>query len=140
MRGEQRERDAVHLLADGVVLLAELDQLAQLALELPAPVPQREDLPLADRDGASAVRVRDVDLRQRLGVVLEELRVLLQIAGDFLGFHRSPVEPVASCKLQVTSFDFEPGAFKLATLQVDLAFVHCFRGAGHHHRRGAARP
>ena len=73
-----------------------------------APVPQREDLPFADRDRASAVRVRDVDLRQRLGVVLEKLGVLLEIAGDFFGFHRSPVEhAVASWKLQVSTSNLD---------------------------------
>ena len=96
------------LLADRVVLLAELDDLAELPFELLGPVAQREDLPLADRDRAAAVRVRDVDLGERFGVVLEKLGMLFQITCDLFGFHRSPFKPVSS---------FEVASLKLKTTE-----------------------
>ena len=86
--GEQREAQAVHLFADGVVLLAELDQLRELALEHFAFFAQGEDLALGDRNRAAAVRMRDVDLRQQFGIVFEETGVVLQVAYDFFSFHR----------------------------------------------------
>ena len=61
-RGEQRNGQPVHLLADDVVLLAELDQLGELALERARLVAQRDDLAIGERDRLAAVRVRHVDL------------------------------------------------------------------------------
>ncbi len=65
------------LLADGVILFAELDDLAKFPFELLGPVAQRKDLALADRNRAAAVRVRDVDLGECFGVVLKKLGVLV---------------------------------------------------------------
>ena len=47
-RGDHRQRQAVQLFADHVILLAELDQLAQFVFQLFAFFAQRQDLPLAD--------------------------------------------------------------------------------------------
>ena len=66
---------------------AELDQFGQLAFELLAPVAQGENLALGNRNGAAAVRVGNVELREQIGIILEELRIVLQVARDFVGFH-----------------------------------------------------
>src|SRR5215212_1357673 len=67
------------LLADRVILLSEPDHLAELCLELFAALAERQDLALADGNGAPAVRVRNIDVRKRIGEELEEFGVLLQI-------------------------------------------------------------
>ena len=74
----------MHALADAVVLFAELYQLAQLAFEQPRFFAQGEHLPLRQRNGAAAMRVREVHGGEELGMLLEELRVLLQVASDVL--------------------------------------------------------
>ena len=61
-RTDERDRQTVQALADGVVLLAEVDQLLQLGFERAVLLAQREDLALGDRDGATSVRMRNVDV------------------------------------------------------------------------------
>ncbi len=58
-RGNHRDTEPVHLLADGVVFLTKFEQLAHLAFKLPVLVAQAEHLALGDRDGSPAMRVRD---------------------------------------------------------------------------------
>ena len=77
----------MQFLADRIVVGAELDQLAQLRLELAVLFPQRNDLPFGDRNCMPAVRMRHIDLGKQIGVLLEEFRVLLKIIGDRLGVH-----------------------------------------------------
>src|SRR5258706_203629 len=71
-------------LAERVVLLAELDQLAQLALEELGLLAHRDQLPLADRDRAPAVGMRHLQVHEDVHVVLEEPRVLPQEFGDLV--------------------------------------------------------
>src|SRR5690349_13221944 len=89
-RRQERGRDAVHLVADRVILLAELDQLAQLAFELLGLLAKGEGLALADWDCATAVRMGNRDVGDLLCIVLEKFRMLLEPDCDFFGFHRSP--------------------------------------------------
>src|SRR5690606_35796018 len=89
-RADQREDEAVHLLADDVILLAELDHLGELALELLAALAQRQDLPLADRNRAPAVGMRDEHVGDDLRVMLEKLGVFLQVRGNVVGLHHVP--------------------------------------------------
>ena len=81
-RVDEPARQAVDLLADGVVLLAELDQLAQLVLEQLRLLAHRHQLALADRHRAPAVGVRNLQVHQEIDVVLEEPGVLPQEFGD----------------------------------------------------------
>ena len=74
----------MHALADAVVLFAELDQLAQLALEQPAFSRNVSTWRSDERNGAAAMRMREVHGGEQLGMLLEELRVLLQVASDVL--------------------------------------------------------
>jgi hypothetical protein len=83
-RGVHSDRQAVHALADHVVLFTELNELGELALERAGLLAQPEHLPVGERDRLAAVRIRHVDPRQQIGVLLEEDRVLLQVAGDVL--------------------------------------------------------
>jgi len=75
----------VHLLADGVVLLAEADQLRQLVFHAAGLLAQGEDLPFGDGNGAAPVGMRHVQVRQQVVVVLEELGIGLQVARDVVG-------------------------------------------------------
>src|SRR5262245_52606132 len=92
------------LLADDVVLLAKLDQLGELALERLRFLAQRHHLAVRERDGLAAVGVRHVDLGEEVGVLLEENRVLLQVAGDVVSLAqsrslpRTRFPPARSCK------------------------------------------
>src|SRR5512135_2113957 len=89
-RGEERQRRSVQLLADDVVLGAVADELAELPLEIADPVAQREDLAFGDRDRVAAVRMGHVDPGEDVGVVFEEVRVLLEVVGDGARVHPGP--------------------------------------------------
>ena len=78
----------MQLFADGVVFGAIADQLARSAFEVGVLFAQRDDLPLGDRDRVAAVRVRDEDLGEEVGVIGEKLRALLQVCRDGLCVHR----------------------------------------------------
>jgi hypothetical protein len=77
----------VDFLADRVVLFAELEKLAQAALEQLQLLAQRDRLALGERDRAPAVRVRHADGLEEVGMLVEELRVGAQVAGDVVGVH-----------------------------------------------------
>src|SRR5687768_8692878 len=77
-------------LADRVILLSKFDDFPQLRFELPALFPQRDDLPFADRDGPPPVRVRNIDLREHVGILLKKLGMILQVLRHVFGFHFSP--------------------------------------------------
>src|SRR5262249_28332773 len=74
--------EPVHLAADRVVLLAEGDQLAQLVFEHLRLLAHGDELALADRHRAPAVRMRHLQVHQDVDVALEEARVLLEEFGD----------------------------------------------------------
>jgi hypothetical protein len=99
---DQPAREVVDLRGDRVVLLAEGDQLAQLVLEQPRLLAHRDQLALADRDRAPAVRVRDLQVHEDVDVVLEETGVLLEEIGDLFGggqrgvLHRSGISSTPS--------------------------------------------
>jgi hypothetical protein len=76
-RSDHADRQAMHLLADRIVRLAVLKQLAHPAFELPILVAQGEHLSFGDRYGSPAVRMGNDHLGQDFGVFLEELRVIL---------------------------------------------------------------
>ena len=86
-RGEQRERRAVHLFADRVVLAAEANELPQPRLDLVVLLAQRHDLALGDGDRVAAVRMRNEDLGNDVGVVREEPRIRLQPLRDSRCIH-----------------------------------------------------
>ncbi len=67
--------------------LAEHDQFAQLVLELLALVAQGQDLALADRNRAAAVRMRNHDGGEKIRLVFEKFGVLLQVINDRIGCH-----------------------------------------------------
>jgi hypothetical protein len=75
------------LLADRVVVLAELQQLAELALDELELLAQRHRLALRKRDRAAAVGMRNLDLLQELGMLVEELRVRAQEHRDVVRAH-----------------------------------------------------
>src|SRR5205085_8482816 len=76
---EQTELEPVHLLANRVVLFPKLNDVAELRFELLSPFAQREYLALADGNGTTTVRMRNVDIGEHLGVLLEKLRVFPKI-------------------------------------------------------------
>src|SRR6266404_3361729 len=78
----------MQLVADRLVLTAELDQLLQLGFELRVLLAQRDDLPLRDGNRAASMRVRHEDLRKEVGVLLEKRRMRLEVIGDRARFHR----------------------------------------------------
>jgi hypothetical protein len=80
--GDQRHGEAMHLVGDGVVLLAEADQLDQLGFQRAHLVAQVEQLLLGDRDGAAAVRIGQRDQGQHLGILVEEFGMVVEVAGD----------------------------------------------------------
>ncbi len=86
---DQRHGESVHLVGDGVVLLAEADQVGQLGFQRTHLVAQVEQLLFCDRDGPSAVRIRQGHQRQRFGVLVEKFRVVVEIACDVFRFHIS---------------------------------------------------
>src|SRR5450631_1830459 len=86
--GKKSQRRAVQLFADAVVLTAELYQFPQLGFELAVLLAQADDLTLGDRDRVAAVRMRNINFGQEIGVLREELRVLLEIIGDVIRVHR----------------------------------------------------
>jgi hypothetical protein len=86
-RGEQRQRQRVQLVGNAVVLLAELNQLRQLVFQHAHLVAHRDQLALAHRHRMGAVRMRDVQVRQQGGEVVEEIRVPRQVLGDVFGLH-----------------------------------------------------
>ena len=81
---DHRDTETMHLFADRIVLLAELEQLVHLDLELLVLVAQAQHLALGDRDRPPAVRMRDHHVRHQLRMLLEELRVILQVLRNFL--------------------------------------------------------
>jgi hypothetical protein len=74
----------VDLLRDGVVLLAEADQLAQLLLQEFRLLAHGDQLALADRHGAPAVRMGNLDVHQQVDVLLEKAGVLAEVFGDLI--------------------------------------------------------
>src|SRR6185503_6606130 len=88
-RGGERYREPVDLLADGVVFLAELDQLAEPRLQHLHLVAQRHRLALGERNGAAAMGMRHVDRFDEIGMLVEELRVGAQEAREVVGVHGS---------------------------------------------------
>jgi hypothetical protein len=73
--GDHAHRQAVHLLADRVVFLAELQQLAHFAFELLVLVAQREHLAFGDRDRPPTMRVRNDHVGHQFRVLFEKLRI-----------------------------------------------------------------
>jgi len=67
--------------------VCERDQFAQPFFQLLVFFAQRKQLPLAQRDRPSSVRVRQADLCQHVDMLLEELRVVPQILCDVLSLH-----------------------------------------------------
>ncbi|MNC86876.1 hypothetical protein D3C83_25630 [compost metagenome] len=99
-RAEQRHGEPMDFLPDGIVFLAEVDDLAQFRFQLLALFAQADDLAFADRNRSPAVRVRNVDLSQHVGILLEELGVRLQIIRDVFRFHFSPC-PTSSVRHRI---------------------------------------
>src|SRR5579859_4011974 len=77
----------MHLLADGIVFLAELEELGEFSLKDLRLLAQRQRLALGERDGAAAVGVRHLDVLQELGVLLEKLRVGAEELSDVVVVH-----------------------------------------------------
>ena len=93
MRAEQRAVELMHLELQRIVLFGEFQQIVQFLLQFLHALAQGEQLAFAQRDGAPAVRVGQVDLRQHLGVVFEELRVVQQVlcnvfCSHYLAFYK----------------------------------------------------
>src|SRR5690606_16472262 len=87
-RAYERDREAVNLLADDVVLLAEAHELGELAFDELQLLAQRKRLALGERNGAPAVRMGHLDRLEELGMLVEEARVGPQEDGDLFGAHR----------------------------------------------------
>ena len=79
---QQPAREAVEPLGERVVGARDAHELGQLALERRLLLAQHFDLPLDQRDGGAAARVRQPQARQQRLVALEEIRIALQIGGD----------------------------------------------------------
>src|SRR2546430_12537908 len=62
-----------------LVFGAEANQFAELRFELMIFLPQRNDLPFGNRDRMPAMRMGNEDFGDHVGVIFEELRVLLQV-------------------------------------------------------------
>src|SRR5439155_19745260 len=77
--------------------------LAQAILELGVLLAQRYDLPLRNRNRMAAVRVRDEDFGDEVGVVFEERRVFLEVSGDGGRIHSGH-----SCRGSVVHFFLPP--------------------------------
>jgi hypothetical protein len=77
----------VHLVADGVVFLAEFEEFGELVLELGDPLAHRDQLPLGEGDGLARVGVGHRQFGQQGRVVVEESRVGLQELDDVGSFH-----------------------------------------------------
>lgn len=86
---QQSQRQRMHARRNQIVVFAEMQQFRQFDFERLGFFAQRQDLPLGDGDGATAVRVRNVELRQQIVIILEELRVILQVTRDVIGSHAS---------------------------------------------------
>jgi hypothetical protein len=84
LRGDHADGQSVHLLADFVVFLAELQQLAHLAFELPVLVAQGQHLPFGDRDRSPAVRMRNDHVGDQIRVQFEKLWIVLQVTAQLL--------------------------------------------------------
>ncbi len=83
----QRNRQPVHLLADFVVVFADADQLMQLDLQLAVFLPQRDHLAFADRNHPALVGMRNPDIREHFGIVIEKLRIIPQVVCNIFRFH-----------------------------------------------------
>jgi hypothetical protein len=70
------DRQTVHLFADRIVFLAELQQLAHLAFELLVLVAQRQHLAFGDRDRSPPMRMRNDHIGDQIRVLLEEPRIV----------------------------------------------------------------
>ena len=73
---DQRTGEAVDFFREGVVFLAELQEIREPGLENAVLFPQGQYLPLADGDGAPAVRVGDGHIGEQGDVLLEEFGVM----------------------------------------------------------------
>ena len=105
--GEQCKSEAVNFLTDRVVLLAELYDFAQLAFEELAALAQGDDLALADRNCTAAVGVRYVDVREQIGELFEEFRMILQVARYGIGCHvRSSRFSLRACRWFAPAFEY----------------------------------
>ena len=83
-RRQQGKGECVELVGDAVVLLAELNQFGELVFQHPHLVAHRDQLAFTHRHGVGAMRMRDVEVRQQGGEVVEEVRMPGQEFGDSL--------------------------------------------------------
>ncbi len=79
--------ELVHLLGERVVGARDAHELGELLLDARLLLAQHLDLPLDERDGRAGAGVRQLQACEQRLVALEEVRVVLQVAGDglFLG-------------------------------------------------------
>src|SRR3989338_5067557 len=85
--GKQGNDKLMHLVLQRVVLLCERHHFAQVFFQYFVFFAQRNQLSFAQRNRASAVGVREIDLHQRFDMFLKELRVVMQILCDFFSSH-----------------------------------------------------
>src|SRR5215472_11699158 len=83
---QQPAREPMQPLGDGIVGTRNPYELGELPLELRLLLAQHLDLPLDQRDGRAAARMRQLQSREQSLVALEELGMALQVSGDALFF------------------------------------------------------
>jgi hypothetical protein len=87
LRFKQGQAQAMHFLADGVILLAEGQQLGELIFQLGNAVAQGNQLPLGKGDCLSVVRMGHRQVGQQGRVPVEEIGVFLQELDDVGRIH-----------------------------------------------------
>ena len=108
----------MRLLGDDVVFFAEADQFAKLSFKQFHLVAQNPHLPLDQRHGTCAVRVGKFHLGQQLGMVDDEIGMVMQIIGDIVSVHGSSAGPP------------QEGAAKMWSGQSPLTIVTPLLGKG----------
>lgn len=86
---QQPQHQPMHLVADGVVVLADGDQLQQPRLQRTAALAQVLHLALTQRNGFSSMRIGQLDIRQQRRIVLEKQRVAAQPGRHIIGIHQA---------------------------------------------------
>ena len=77
----------MHLGRQGVVGVAGFDHAGHRVFERFGFVAQGQYLPLGQGNRAAAVRVRDKNLRDQVGVILKEFGIVLEVLRDGVGIH-----------------------------------------------------
>ena len=87
-RAQQRECEAMHFFRQCVVVAPDGNEIGYLMFKAAHLVAQRQNLSFRERNRSSAMRVRDEDLRQCIGVLFKKFWMLLKVFQRALGRNR----------------------------------------------------